>query len=96
MWTDGAHNAVTNFALNSELEGDKCCVKAGGRGWRGEKCGEFVIVTVRVYGSFTLTLSRWNSLWSVSIQRGQDKCSLGATCRDNPGSWQSTSLTGHV
>lgn len=46
MWTDGAHNAVTNFALNSELEGDKCCVKAGGRGWRGEKCGEFVIVTV--------------------------------------------------
>ena len=46
MWTDGAHNAVTNFALNSELEGDKCCVKAGGRGWRGEKCGESVIVTV--------------------------------------------------
>ena len=46
MWTDGAHNTVTNFALNSELEGDKCCVKAGGRGWRGEKCGEFVIVTV--------------------------------------------------
>ena len=44
MWTDGAHNAVTNFALNSELEGDKCCVKAGGRGWRGEKCGELVIV----------------------------------------------------
>ena len=40
MWTDGAINTVTNFALNSELEGDKCCVKAGGRGWRGEKCGE--------------------------------------------------------
>ena len=41
MWTDGAINTVTNFALNSELEGDKCCVKAGGRGWRGEKCGEW-------------------------------------------------------
>ena len=38
MWTDGSQNRATNFALNSGLEGDQCCVKAGKRGWRGEEC----------------------------------------------------------
>ena len=38
MWTDGSDNVVTNFALNSELEGDQCCVKTGSRGWRGHTC----------------------------------------------------------
>ena len=40
MWTDGSDNQHTNFALHSELEADKCCVKTGARGWRGEACGQ--------------------------------------------------------
>ena len=38
MWTDGTQNTETNFAPNSGLEGENCCVKTGERGWRGEKC----------------------------------------------------------
>ena len=38
MWTDGSDNVHTNFAINSQLEGDKCCVKTGAAGWRGEHC----------------------------------------------------------
>ena len=38
MWTDGSQNTETNFAENSGLEGEQCCVKTGERGWRGEDC----------------------------------------------------------
>ena len=38
MWTDGSANKETHFARVSGLEGDRCCVKAGRRGWKGEPC----------------------------------------------------------
>ena len=38
MWTDGSANEETHFAKVSGLEGERCCVKAGRRGWKGEPC----------------------------------------------------------
>ena len=38
MWTDGTANEETHFARVSGLEGERCCVKAGRRGWKGEPC----------------------------------------------------------
>ena len=65
MWTDGAINTVTNFALNSELEGDKCCVKAGGQGWRGEKCGELSTVNSEGSGAELYTLIAFQMEFSM-------------------------------
>ena len=38
MWTDGSANKETHFARVSGLGGERCCVKAGRRGWKGEPC----------------------------------------------------------
>ena len=34
MWTDGSRNSHTNFAADSGLEGDHCCIKVKEPGWR--------------------------------------------------------------
>ena len=30
MWTDGSANSHTNFAADSGLEAEHCCIKVGG------------------------------------------------------------------
>ena len=105
MWTDGAHNTVTNFALNSELEGDKCCVKAGGRGWRGEKCGEWDQELLQhllcdsaggiLYGvcQYSVDLTRVLSQPSVAITPGHKSLHLSLdTCDTCPG-WRPTRVS---
>ena len=42
MWTDGSQNEHTNFATDSGLEGDHCCVKTGPGGWRGAACDQLL------------------------------------------------------
>ena len=40
IWTDGSNNEHANFAKDSKLEGDRCCIKSGLTGWRGGDCKE--------------------------------------------------------
>jgi len=42
MWTDGSTNSHTNFAADSGLEVDHCCIKAGRAGWRGGSCSSLL------------------------------------------------------
>ena len=43
MWSDGSDNDHTNFATDSGLEGEHCCIRTGARGWRGDTCDTLVV-----------------------------------------------------
>ena len=49
MWTDGSANSHTNFAADSGLEAEHCCIKVGGAELLG-------------FGSDILTWSRMSSI----------------------------------
>ena len=88
MWTDGSENRETNFAENSELAGGQCCVKTGGRGWRGAACESLLYGVCQYEVSLASLLAR-PKYHITPLHTG---LRLAWTCKHCQG-WQPSSLS---